>query len=134
VFVKPAIKKAFPAAVHRPAEPLAPAFDDSEPVLMSEVVQFVSEMRCWMLDGRVVTSAVYRDESDEPRDWKAAHGVARKAAELSAPRAVVIDVGQRLDGMWSVVEANPASSSGIYGASPILALDVIERATIPKES
>ncbi len=128
VFVKPPERKSFAAVVHRPGEILAPGFDDGETALMSGVVAFEAEIRCWVLDGRAVASAQYRGGQC---DHGIARGIAEESSRYGAPAAVVIDVGRLNTGEWAVVEANPASSSGIYGADPEAVLTVVERATIP---
>ena len=141
-FVKPAGEKSFEARVYRSADELPPNDDDqaSVPVLVSEIVEWEVEYRCFVLDGRVETVSSYwrgdastRDEqgfypapSDELAAARAfaAHIVKEKARGFDGMGAVV-DVGRIRDFGWAVVEANPAYGAGLYGCDPERVLHVI---------
>lgn len=146
VFVKPPNDKSFPARVYGVGYQLPAEFDDDYPVLVSDVVKWETEFRCFCLDGKVKTLSPYLRNGvlaretdfkmtlDEYNDAKA---FAEFVLENEAPRAVVLDVGQinnedriwHKPHEWAVVEANAAWGSGIYGCNPEDVLEVIQFAS-----
>lgn len=92
--------------------------DHSESVWMSEVVDFVSEWRCYIMNGRMVHASLYSGDIRETPDWF----VVDKMIESyeGAPVAYALDVGV-LDRLGSVrsrtvcVELNDGWSLGNYG-------------------
>jgi hypothetical protein len=142
VFVKPAdpIHKSFDAGVYsavadvRGRRPLA----DDTPILVSEPVEWTSEFRCFIRDGKIEAWSPYLSYGRPI--WKpgCAHAVPRNLTAFNErlaeqmhglPPAFVMDIGVLEDGRWAVVEFNPAWCSGILGANVEGALKVIERAT-----
>lgn len=142
-FIKPPNDKSFTAQVYGAGSELPQAFDDSMPVLVSTPVNWVSEYRCFCLDGRVVTHSPYLRHGEPAIETDYAMtehesanviATAEKAltyTRLGLPRAVVIDVGEIEGTGWAVVEANGAWGAGIYGCDPNLVLDVIRHCTAP---
>ena len=57
-FIKPPNDKSFPAKVYRGAE-LPVDFPDDAPVLISEVVAWEKEFRCYILDRQLRTFSIY---------------------------------------------------------------------------
>jgi len=110
-------------------------------VLVAGAVEWTSEFRCFVREGRVEAWSPYLSFGRPV--WKpgsaAAAGppgsltgfcdrlVGRMGAAL--PSAFVVDVGVLDDGRWVVVEFNPAWCSSILGANVEGVLRVIERAT-----
>ncbi|MEL7498870.1 MAG: ATP-grasp domain-containing protein [Planctomycetota bacterium] len=141
-FIKPPNDKSFIAQVYESGADLSTAFDDSTLVLVATPVNWVSEYRCFCLDGRVVTHSPYlrcgelaisSDYAITDQESANAIATAEQAIEHTAsglPRAVVIDVGEIENEGWAVVEANGAWGAGIYGCDPHLVLDVIRHCTI----
>lgn len=141
-FVKPPNDKSFAAKVYRHGTDLPDDFDDSIPVLISEEVEWQDEFRCFCLDGRVMAISPYlrsgklagdSDYAATQSELESATTFAEKVLAASrdfTPRSVVVDVGTIDDRGWSVVEANAAWGSGIYGCSPDAVLDVIRHATV----
>jgi hypothetical protein len=146
MFIKPAEDKCFQARVYQsgaelPTDELA---DGTTPVLMAEPVEWTVEWRCFVLDGKVLTSSPYwrdgRLAQKADGSWPAtpderdqALGFAEQVLgcrESSLPPAVVLDVGQIRGKGWAVVEANPAWGSGLYGCAPASVLRVVERACL----
>ncbi len=139
LFVKPAGEKEFEARIYDSAADLPPDQDrqESQPVLISEVVQWEAEYRCFLHQGRVLTASSYwrgdastRDANgaypSPPDELQAAIELARKAARSSfGQSAVVIDIGIIRGFGWAVVEANPAFGAGIYGCDAEKVLQVI---------
>lgn len=140
VFAKPAEVKvrALPAQVWDDAEGFAASARDaglrSESwVLVSEVVDFTAEFRCFVgpaADGRptVTAASAYLvdgvtwdawDEVGVPSSGAAAAFAERVLGSLSvAPVGFVVDVGVAGDGGWAVVEANASWSSNPYHCAP----------------
>ena len=141
LFVKPAGEKEFEARVYDSAADLPPDEDrqESQPVLVSEVVEWEVEYRCFMLEGRVLTASSYwrgeastraenGDYPSPPDELAAAMELACKAVSNKrkfGDYGAVVDVGIIRGFGWAVVEANPAFGSGIYGCDPEKVLEVV---------
>jgi hypothetical protein len=144
-FIKPPNDKSFPAAVYDPRE-LPADFPDEMPVLVSEVVVWEKEFRCFVLDRQVRTFSLYlRDgvlqkeagyESTEAEDAELREFVGRLLADprVSLPRAVVLDTGTIRGRGWAVVELNSAWGAGLYGCDPAEVLEVIRHAAKPRDA
>jgi hypothetical protein len=145
-FIKPAQDKCFPAQVYDsgrglPGEEVLPG---TTPVLVAAPVDWRVEVRCFALDGDVVTLSPYwrdgRLAQAEDSAWPATEEERREARDFatavlrgpraSLPPAVVLDVGVIRDEGWAVVEANAAWGSGIYGCDPDQVLRVVRRACV----
>ncbi len=141
VFVKPPNDKSFAAKVYQSGGDLPDAFDDNRTVLISEPVRWQDEFRCFCLDGHVAAispylrsgqlakESGYNATSSELADATTFAETVLAASREFTPRSVVIDVGTIEGRGWSVVEANAAWGSGIYGCDPDAVLDVIRHAT-----
>lgn len=140
-FIKPPNDKSFPAAVYKGHE-LPKQYDDDMPVLVSDIVNWKLEFRCFILDRSLVTYSIYARDGelqrsnqfqslpDEERDLEAF--VARLVTDqrVDLPAATVVDVGYIEDEGWACVEQNAAWGAGIYGCDPALALEVIRHASM----
>ncbi|WP_146502309.1 ATP-grasp domain-containing protein [Rubinisphaera italica] len=141
-FIKPPNDKSFTAQVYETGANLPLDYENDQAVLVIEPVQWRSEFRCFCLDGNVLTLSPYlrngvlaKGTNYEATEFEFNQAIEFAEKALSAtmsftPRAVVIDVGQIEGQGWSVVEANAAWGSGIYGCNPDLVLDVIRCSTI----
>ncbi|KRA17747.1 MULTISPECIES: ATP-grasp domain-containing protein [unclassified Lysobacter] len=143
MFVKPPNDKSFPAGVYGGAD-LPIEYDGDTPVLVSDVVQWNMEFRCFVLNRVLHTYSIYSRNGDLQRDT----GFSTSDDECSAleafmaeiladpsveiPNAVVIDVGTLDDGRWACVEQNAAWGSGIYGCDPVRVLEVVRAASFKK--
>jgi hypothetical protein len=141
-FVKPPNDKSFPAGVYLGSD-LSRDYPDEAPVLVSEVVKWSVEFRCFILDRQVQTFSVYLRDGQLQREAGFPHsdqeeaelrGFVSKLLEderVELPRATVVDVGI-IDGRgWAVVEQNAAWGSGIYGCDPERVLSVLQYAVEP---
>jgi hypothetical protein len=115
--------------------PGSDALDPNTDVLVSDIVDFTTECRLFILDGAVHAASQYA--SDGRLDLAAVTPDALAfATDLLAaqahtlPSAIVIDVGT-IGGQWAVIEANAAWASGIYLAPPDEVLDVCLAAARP---
>ena len=145
-FIKPPNFKNFQARVYETGADL-PVDDLLNPidVLVSEVVSWEVEFRCFILNGKVVDCSAYsRDgrlnlsgDETEGEAWPASDFERSAALEFAAeaiaavelPAAVALDVGQIAGRGWAVVEANSAWASGLYGCDPMKILPVLRRAS-----
>ncbi|MFC1410315.1 ATP-grasp domain-containing protein [Streptacidiphilus sp. N1-12] len=136
-FIKSPNDKQIPALVYTDGSrlPGPDEVDPHTPVLISDVVEFATEYRLYLLDGAVHTGSRYARHgrlSLGPLDEDAAAFGAELLAECgdTLPSAIVVDVGEA-HGCWSVIEANAAWASGMYTSDPQRALDVVLRAAGP---
>lgn len=146
-FIKPANDKLFKAGIYESGSAV-PEVHPFCAVLVSEIVDFEYEVRCWVLDRKVMTAALYRfvDDPSEPDGVPTQHFVDEATGWLQGmldvlgddralylPSAVVVDVGFIRGKGWAVVEANPCWASGVYeGADPMKILPLILRAAGPR--
>jgi hypothetical protein len=140
-FVKPPNDKSFPASVYGPGE-LPMEYEDEMAVLVSDIVSWEHEFRCFVLDRKLATFSLYSRYGELQRDSGFEH-TAEEGAELEAflaelladdrvdiPRASVIDAGIISGKGWAVVEQNAAWGAGIYGCDPAACLEVIRYAAV----
>ena len=143
-FIKPADDKVFPAAVYPPSTldndkqysllwSVHEIIPPDSPTLVSDVVTFVSEYRCFVRDQKVITCSCYlmRGEINNPRNWeKGADEVVTylndALADSVRSEPAVIDVGILPDGTKAIIESNQAWASGIYGCDLAGVLEVLE--------
>lgn len=122
-FIKPANDKVFQCGIYQRGRDVATRYiEKTSPVLVSEVVDFVFEIRFYVMDRQILTSSSYK-ELDLPEGLtrielldQAATWVTELLQEpnLDLPSAVVIDVGYISEKGWAVVEANQIYASGVY--------------------
>jgi ATP-grasp domain, R2K clade family 3 len=146
-FYKPADDKCFLAKAYESGAelPAAGVLQDDVPVLVSEIVQWEMEFRCFVLDGRVVGISPYlrngqrvdtpegeflaTDEEFADAETFVASVVRRP--DIGLPPGVVVDVGVIRGAGWAVIEANSAWGSGIYGCRASAILPVLRRVCVP---
>jgi len=140
-FVKPPNDKSFKASVYNPTE-LPSEYDDEMEVLVSEVVEWEKEFRCFVLDRECRATSVYLRNGELQRalGFAASHSELAEAREfldtvlhdsaVELPRATVIDVGVIRGSGWAVIEQNCAWGSGIYGCDPAGVLQVLQHAAV----
>ena len=138
-FIKPADDKCFDAKVYEPGE-FQPAkeIEDNYPTLVSDIVEFTHEYRCFVRDRKVVTAGscyIWESHIAEPREFE------NLVPNLEYPEDFlndvlfstecensVVDIGL-IDGKdWAVIETNPCWASGLYGSDPVEALLTMEKA------
>jgi hypothetical protein len=140
MFVKPPNDKTFPARVYAGGD-LPADYDDGMPVLVSDLVEWDAEFRCFILDRTLHTFSIYSRRGEVQRDCGFASTAEEDAAlqafvsrmlgdsRVELPRAAVLDVGTLSDGRWACVEQNAAWGAGIYGCDPGRVLDVLRAAS-----
>jgi hypothetical protein len=139
-FVKPPNDKSFPASVYRGAE-LPLEYADEMSVLVSDVVKWEKEFRCFVLNRSLRTYSLYSRYGELQRESEFLStpeedlAVEKFMATLLAdsrvdlPCATVVDVGYIEGCGWACVEQNAAWGAGIYGCNPSSVLDVIQHAS-----
>jgi hypothetical protein len=105
----------------------------SSQVVLSELVAFVEEYRCFVApdaggEPTVVACSAYLigdvtwdfwETADQAPDPGAAAAFAQKVArDVAGPAGYVIDVGRLADGSWAVVEPNASWSANPYHCEP----------------
>ena len=111
------------------------------PVLISEIVSWESEFRCFILDRTLQTFSIYprfsqlQHESGYEHNDNEEQGLRQFLTELLAdhsvhlPKATVIDIGWITGRGWAVIEQNAAWGAGIYACDPERCLAVIRHAS-----
>ncbi len=140
-FIKPPNDKSFPAAVYTGAT-LPAEYPDDMPVLVSEIVKWEKEFRCFILNRKLQTQSIYlregqlqRENEFESSEGEDAEVIAYVEALLADPRVelqrtAVLDVGIITGKGWAVIEQNSAWGSGIYGCDPKAVLGVLRFASV----
>ena len=126
-FIKPVEQKVFtgflwdagPASRHA----IVTCSDDVE-IWISEPIEFISEYRCFILDGVLLDARRYKG------DWSKApdRAIVESAVKdyRSAPRAYALDFGVTSTGETRLVEANDAYALGHYGLQSVLYARMID--------
>lgn len=142
-FVKPAnpLNKSFDVGVYSNVSDIRRSrlVHKTNPVLLSEPVEWSSEYRCFILEGRLVAWSSYMthgrlawdpflpDRGHETLPAPIEPLCLRLTQQVPLPPAFVVDIGLIDDRGWAIVEFNPAWCAGILGADPRCVLPVLER-------
>lgn len=125
-FVKPVFQKLFTGFIWSgiKSDRLRIAtFDDDTECYVSDIVDFVSEYRCFILDKEILGVKIYKG------DWSIApnRSVIESAVLKfkSAPIAYSLDFGITNDSRTLLVEVNDGFSLGAYGLPPVLYAEMI---------
>ena len=141
LFIKPARDKWFEAKVYKAGDTIGGVPWSTDEIYVSDVMGFVNEVRCFVLNGIIQTAALYRidgvpygETELSPEDCNMDETIkdtpcCQWATEICAmgdlPPGAVIDFGQLADGTWAVIEFNEAWASGLYYCDPEKCFDVI---------
>jgi hypothetical protein len=120
LFVKPVGDKIFAGAVMREFRDLIPTRELAGDVLVwaSTPVDFLSEWRCFVLEGELVGIGHYKGDPLRFPDSSVVKAAVGDYA-LDAPAAYALDFGVVADSQTSLVEANDGFSLGCYGLGPL---------------
>ncbi len=138
-FIKPADDKLFLAKVYYPGELITnDTVPLDTPTLVSDVVRFDIEYRCFMEMNRVRTwsNYIFHENVADPKYWNVVDTndevlcyefVQDMLWDLETVDTVpsVIDVGRIVGKGLAIIESNPCWASGIYGCDPMRVLKVI---------
>jgi hypothetical protein len=136
MFVKCVGNKWFPAQVYRKGESIVSSSLPDDHIYVQDLVDFINEIRCFVLNGKIMTASWYRIEKEfNPTNVTSTQLLTRLGREIEnlqrwyadsgLPSGVVLDYGLAGDGNWYLIEANEAWASGLYDCDPSLAFDVI---------
>ena len=141
-FIKPAQQKWFSARVYQPGETpvrkLGSSVLPSDLIYISDPIDMINEVRCFCLDGKILTASYYRishdycpvgiDDVDRPKVLD------EMVAELAPlyPPGVVLDFAYTDRHEFSFLEANEAFASGLYGCAPERCLEAIDASQVNK--
>jgi len=137
-FIKPADDKCFDAKIYEPGE-FQPAkeIEESYPTLVSDIVEFTHEYRCFVKDRQVTTWSCYIWDKHiaEPNEFE---NIVDKIGYpddflmdvlfSTTSENAVIDAGLINGKDWAVIESNPVWASGLYGCDPAEVLLTMEKA------
>lgn len=116
-------------------------YPDEMSVLVSDVVVWEKEFRCFVLERTLKTYSLYSRFGELERESEFAStpeedkSVQQFISTLLAdervdlPCATVVDIGFIQGKGWACVEQNAAWGAGIYGCDPVAVLDVLMRAS-----
>lgn len=139
-FIKPPNDKTFPAQVYAP-DALPQGYDEAMPVLVSDIVHWTCEFRCFIHDRTLVACSIYSRDGELQKDndftcvVEDLHEVRAFVEALlgddrvDLPVATVVDVGLIKGRGWAAVEQNAAWGAGIYGCDPDAVLEVLYAAS-----
>jgi hypothetical protein len=144
MFIKPADYKYFIAGVYEANDNIA-GFNQCQPhdpILLSEVVEFVEEYRFFVLNGKRVAVSDYVINSKYTGDNDSSAKLSPKLLSFAddvitsinnlMPITYVIDIGRFITGEYAVIEFNPTWGSGLYKASADKVLECVVAACQPK--
>lgn len=120
LFIKPVEEKTAPGIVVKTPSDLAD-YDQLDPeteIYCSEVVNFVSEWRCFLLYGKILDIRFYYGDINKKCD----RNVIDKAvkAYTNKPAGCAVDFGVTDDGRTLLIEVNDGFSLGTYGLEETL--------------
>ena len=140
-FMKPPNDKSFPARVYS-ATDLPTDYSADTPVLVSEIVEWDKEFRCFILNRCLKTFSVYLRNGELQSENNFTHTKEEEFEvrnfiqtilsdnRVEIPSATVIDVGVIKGRGWAVVEQNAAWGAGLYGCNPTQVLQVLRYAVV----
>lgn len=99
-------------------------YHETEEVWLSDPVDFVSEYRCFVLRGEVLSARWYKGDWGVAIDRKVVEAAAKAWPE--APVAYTLDFGATKDGKTLLVEVNDGFAMGTYGLQPELYAAMLE--------
>ncbi len=119
VFVKPVKDKVFVGFLLSSEKdvPRLRQAKETEPVLCSEPVTFLTEWRAFVRYGRIIDVRPYRGDWRYHYDSEVLEQAARDFT--TAPAGYAMDFGITEDGRTLLVEVNDGFSIGCYGAEPV---------------
>jgi hypothetical protein len=126
IFIKPVEEKAFTGFVWRAQNPpiMYQAYPKDGLVWISDPVSFVSEYRCFVMDGRILDVRLYKGDWSQAPDKR----IVERAVDAykGAPRGYALDIGVTDDGQTLLVEVNDGFALGHYGLKPRLYAELLE--------
>lgn len=128
-FVKPIRQKRFTGRVYDPDDPIGrvtiATVSDDEECFSSDVINFLSEWRCFVRDGELVGVKHYKGDWSLGFDKDVLVKAVKQGRRLM-PAGHSLDIGVTDDGRTCLVEANDGFSLGDYGLPSIIYARLVE--------
>ncbi len=120
IFIKPAegMKKTTGKVILKPTDYCNLSFEEDFPMMCSEIVDIVSEWRCYIRYGELLAIKNYAGDPFVVPQKSFVYDVINKYQ--TAPAGYSLDVAVLRDGKNIVVEINDGYSLGVYGINPVL--------------
>lgn len=132
LFIKPVHQKYFDAKIYEIGEKIDAAQLPNDLIYIQEPVNILDEVRCFCLDGEILTASYYRknkefelENIDDNIPTKLRYMVAALYMYHDLPPGCVLDFGVNEKGEWLFIEPNEAWASGIYNCDPNKCLEAI---------
>jgi hypothetical protein len=130
----------FPASVRASGKELPnhEIYNDS-PILVSDVMRFTSEYRCFVKNRKAITACCYSKlkEVEVKNNYNFNHDIVIKFINLlledgkvPCVPGMVIDIGKYGIDKYAIIDSKPAYSSRLFGCEPIAMLDAIRASVI----
>lgn len=145
-FIKPADDKAFISAIYNSGDDLPEnKILDNVPVLISDIMNFTSEYRCFVKGRIVVAECCYYLKAHNMKEAEINKQVnydnnskdvidfvnnMLKDTRVDCAIGSVIDVGRFKKDTYAIIESNPVWASGVYGCELTAVLDTIAAACV----
>lgn len=98
-------------------------YNDDDLVLMSPVINIVSEFRCFVHKKQLQDARCYHGDFSITPDYSIVKSMVREWSK--SPCAYSLDVGVTNDGQTVVIECNDVECLGWYGLNPIIAANMV---------
>ncbi len=120
VFIKPVEEKTAPGIVVKTMADLEDykQLDQETEIYCSEVVNFISEWRCFLLYGKIIGIRFYYGDRDVTCDRNVIDAAAEAYSNM--PAGCALDFGVTDDGRTLLIEVNDGFSLGTYGLEDTL--------------
>jgi hypothetical protein len=128
-FIKPTVPKLFKAAIYHQSKSFMDECKGLEPnakVVVSSVVDFRSEARSFILDGKVLDISIYEGNGNLSAANKFLIDFCN---DVDLPETCVIDVGLIDEVGWVFIEANASWGAGLNGCMAQKVIPAILRGT-----
>lgn len=143
MFIKCSDFKSFKAGVYQKVTDIKgfDTVDLNSTVFTSEVVEWLLEVRCFVLHGEIKTYSSYwrNDAFDmnplserEENDMSVFFDLFIRKYASTLPPAIVLDFGSIKEKGWALIEANPAWCSGLYACNAEKVLEVIVESCVKR--
>lgn len=123
-FVKPVQQKLFTGLVWSPDDPIArlnvAVYPHDTPVMVTDVMEFLSEYRCFVRNDELIGVKHYRGDWSESLDRSVVEEAVRSGRGKGMPRAYALDMGVLNSHETALVEVNEGYALGSYGLPSLL--------------
>lgn len=133
VFIKPVTPKLFKSSVYSSLDEfvgISKDLEDNTEAIVSEIVAIQAEVRCFILDGKVMDLAFYEGKGSESVAIAFVSAFLREIERYDFPRTFVLDLGFNEQIGFFIIEFNSTWGSGLNGCAPEKIAECVEAATL----